>query len=722
MTSKKLRRVLWLTNLPAPYRFPIWARLAENLDLKVSFLLKEKNWRNWTVPSNANWEHEYLAFKSKNFGEFDLIPSFRGARRLLDRVDLVVLGGWEAPFFLRTIYLAKLLRIPVIQFYESTGDSHRFNNIFIRKIRLAIFSRADYIVTPGAASTKAVQAMGITHKKIITLFNPVDVIWFHSFAQSHRIPDLPGHRFLYAGRLIELKNVSSILRAFASIKTSQDTLTIAGDGPQAGDLKQLAVSLGIQDSVVFTGHRNQEELAALYAASNTFILASTSEVWGLVINEALASGLHVVVSDKCGVAEFVKDMNGAYTCRTDQKSIQEAMAVSAEAWRGYIQEPEILEFTPEKFADGVLDTISNALNSASNPELIWLTNIPTPYRIPTWKALDSRIRLKILFLNNSERDRNWELSSSLEGLNYRSLHEKAVYPSSSIPLYFNFLKPILRLRKLRGKVIYIDGWESPAFFITALYAKRTGMQLIYGYRGTADTHRFSNLFIRKIRSAIFSPADYIVTAGTASTREVQAMGVAAEKIITLFNPVDVSWFHSFAQSHRMPDFTGHRFLYVGQLIERKNVAEVLRAFASIKTSQDTFTIAGDGPLAGELKELARALSINDSVVFTGHKNQEELATLYATSHTFILASTNEVWGLVINEALASGLHVVVSDKCGAAEFIKDMSGAYICQTDQQSIQKAMEESRLAWAGYIQVPEILKFTPEKFADGILEVLN
>jgi glycosyltransferase involved in cell wall biosynthesis len=354
MTSKQRPRVLWLTNLPAPYRFAIWARIAEKLDLKVSFLLKEKNYRNWTVPSNMNWKYEYLSLNSKKFGEFDLIPSFRVARRLLHRVDLVVVGGWEAPFYLRTVYLAKRLKIPIIQFYESTVDSHRFNNRFICKIRSVVFSQADYIVTAGIASTRAVQAMGVAPEKIVTLFNPVDVSWFHTFALSHRIPQALGHRFIYVGQLISRKNVAEVIRAFAYIKTNEDTLTIAGDGPLAGALKDLARALGVEDSVSFTGHKSQEELAALYAASHTLILASTNEVWGLVVNEALASGLHVVVSDKCGVADFVKEMKGTYICQTDQKSIQESMENSRKEWTGHIQDPEILQFTPKKFADELL--------------------------------------------------------------------------------------------------------------------------------------------------------------------------------------------------------------------------------------------------------------------------------------------------------------------------------------------------------------------------------
>jgi glycosyltransferase involved in cell wall biosynthesis len=357
MATKQRPEILWLTNLPAPYRFPIWARIARDLDLKVAFLLKEKNWRNWSVPKEVNWKYRFLSLYSKKLKEFDLVPSSRGSKKILDGISLVILGGWESPFYWRILQVAKNRNIPIIQFYESTQASHRFNNILIRKIRSTIFSKADFIITSGSASTKAVEAMGIASQKIITLFNPVDVSWFHSFAQSHRVQQTPGHRYIYASRLIELKNIASVICAFAAIRSELDTLTIAGDGPLAQNLKELAQTLGISESVFFTGHRNQEELAELYAASNTLILASTNEVWGLVVNEALASGLHVVVSDKCGVSEFVKDMRGAYICTTDQESIKGALLKSSQTWSGYIADPEILKFTPEKFADGVISIL-----------------------------------------------------------------------------------------------------------------------------------------------------------------------------------------------------------------------------------------------------------------------------------------------------------------------------------------------------------------------------
>ena len=430
------------------------------------------------MKQNVNWNYQFLSLKSRKIKEFDLVPSIRGSKRILDGINVVIIGGWESPFYWRSIRTAERQKIPVIQFYESTQASHRFNNILIRKIRSTIFSKADFIVTAGSASTKAVEAMGIAPQKIITLFNPVDVSWFHSFAQSHRVEQTPGHRFIYVGQLIERKNVATVIRAFATIRSESDTLTIAGDGPLAQSLKELVQNLGITDSVLFAGHQNQEELAELYATSNTLILASTNEVWGLVVNEALASGLHVVVSDKCGVAEFIKNMAGTYISSTDQESIQKALTKSSKAWSGYMENPEILKFTPEKFAEGVMEVIGGVLSDSRQPDLVWLTNIPTPYRIPTWKELDSRLDFNLIFLAKSERDRNWDLEVQLGNLHCINLNLRPFYPSSTIPLYLNFVKPIIEISKIKSKAIYIDGWESPAFFVSAIYAKRKGVKLI----------------------------------------------------------------------------------------------------------------------------------------------------------------------------------------------------------------------------------------------------
>ena len=359
MSDQQKTRVLWLTNLPAPYRFPIWNRMATQVELKVIFLLKRSNWRNWPEPTNKVWKHDYLSFNSWRISEYDIIPSFSGAKKILKEIDVAIIGGWESPIFIRTILLARKKRIKVIQFYESTSDSHRFKRGPIAQFRKWILNKSHSVVTISESSKENLINMGIASDKILSMFNPVDVNWFYSYAKHHRKNPKMGHHFIYAGQLIPRKNVDIIVRSFAAIRAQHDTLTIVGDGPLAQNLKKLAESLGVAESVIFSGHRSREEIASLYSVSNTLVLASTNEVWGLVVNEALASGLHVVVSEKCGVAQFVQKMRGTYISGTDLQSVQDSMVQSANDWSGYIYEPEILKFTPELFAEGIL-RIANA--------------------------------------------------------------------------------------------------------------------------------------------------------------------------------------------------------------------------------------------------------------------------------------------------------------------------------------------------------------------------
>lgn len=362
--SERKLKVLWVTNLPSPYRLPIWNHLANRVSLNVIFTLKEQNWRNWPSPKNVDWHFEYLSLWSKRIGEFVLVPSVFGVGKKLKGIDCVVVGGWESPIFIRVMLSAKIRRIKIIQFYESTLDSHRFNNGLIAVLRKIVFSMANVVVTPGISSSRAVLAMGIPEQRIETLFNPVDVKWFHqtslTMINETQNKTINGHKFLFVGRLVSLKNIEALIRAFAQIYDEEDTLTIAGQGDQLKNLLQVVSEFEVTNNVRFIGHQNATDLAYLYATHHTLILPSTNEVWGLVVNEALACGCQVIVSNKCGSAQFVEKMKGVQICATDSSDIANKMASSRSNWTGHISQPEILQYTPEKFAEELLRIIQKS--------------------------------------------------------------------------------------------------------------------------------------------------------------------------------------------------------------------------------------------------------------------------------------------------------------------------------------------------------------------------
>jgi glycosyltransferase involved in cell wall biosynthesis len=128
---------------------------------------------------------------------------------------------------------------------------------------------------------------------------------------------LPRLFFLASARFISKKNLDYLIRSYSAyreevINGDPWDLVILGDGELKEPLKRLASDLELSQFVHFPGFRQYRELPEFYARAQVFIHASTTEQWGLVVNEAMASGLPVLVSNRCGCASelVVEGVNG----------------------------------------------------------------------------------------------------------------------------------------------------------------------------------------------------------------------------------------------------------------------------------------------------------------------------------------------------------------------------------------------------------------------------
>lgn len=351
-------KLLWVTNLPAPYRFKIWDRLAEVSELNVIFLLSSNNWRKWKAPISPKWKFNFLNFRHFRFGEVDLILGIRLIRKYVLDSEIIVVTGWEAPVYFYVLYLAKKNSKTLAIFYESNSSTHNFKNIVVKSARRFYFNQIDLIITPGNTSTHAILDMGIPKDKIVTLFNPIDVNRIAKYVSKLSREKSNGHSFIFVGRFVPLKNIRNIILAFSDVREPEDKLVLIGSGKLENELRRITYELGICSQVKFIGERYDEDLLENLAFSNTLLLPSTNEVWGMVVNEALACGLHVVVSSNCGVCDLVNSHRGVFICEVDRKSIGEKMIESRSSWKGWISEPEILNFGPDKFAQLLFQNLS----------------------------------------------------------------------------------------------------------------------------------------------------------------------------------------------------------------------------------------------------------------------------------------------------------------------------------------------------------------------------
>ena len=141
-----------------------------------------------------------------------------------------------------------------------------------------------------------------------------------------------------------------------------------------------------------------------------------------------------------------------------------------------------------------------------------------------------------------------------------------------------------------------------------------------------------------------------------------------------------------------------RLVQAGRLIEKKGLPVTLRAFAVFlrKYPNATLTIAGEGPLLGELQKLSCELNIERHVSFTGFISQEQLRDIYYRSHIFVHPSQTGHDGNVegipnsMLEAMASGLPVFATDHGGIPEAVENgVSGVLVRERDHEAIANAL---------------------------------
>lgn len=127
-------------------------------------------------------------------------------------------------------------------------------------------------------------------------------------------------------------------------------------------------------------------------------------------------------------------------------------------------------------------------------------------------------------------------------------------------------------------------------------------------------------------------------------------------------------------------------LYAGKLEPRKNPLFLFELMRSIKSEHFKLLIVGEGPLKSVMMS---KLKHDDRIIFSDFVNQKWMPNLYKLANFLILPSVSETWGLVLNEALASGTPIIASNKCGGANDLVNASNGYLLNIDNPDF-KALE--------------------------------
>jgi glycosyltransferase involved in cell wall biosynthesis len=177
---------------------------------------------------------------------------------------------------------------------------------------------------------------------------------------------LPENYFLASARFIEKKNLPTLVQAYAEYRRRSEIaakmpwdLVLLGDGPLRETLNSQLSTLNLNEHVQLPGFKPYDELPVYYALANTFVHASTTEQWGLVVNEAIASGLPVIVSNRCGCAPELVNGNGFTFDPTNEDELATQlfeMASLSDQQRNHLGNNSYriaANFAPERFGEGL---------------------------------------------------------------------------------------------------------------------------------------------------------------------------------------------------------------------------------------------------------------------------------------------------------------------------------------------------------------------------------
>ena len=300
MTLSRMASAALITNTYAPYRAPVWAGLGRGLkSLDVVLLSQMEGDRIWSVRHEEGYTLHVLDGLRVFMPRLDTtlyLGSGIIAKLRSIRPTCIIVGGVSQVPYIQSILWAKRNGIPVVQWYESHGLSSRMKRGPVAWLRGYLLRMASALAVPGMLCRDYMLGMGIPEARISLAPNVVDV---NLFAPQGARPPLGGIlRILYLGRYIPLKQVPLLIEAVRHIGGANVTLRLVGYGPQEAALRALSSDLGCVEFLPPT--HSPQESARHYAWADVVVLPSSREVWGLVVNEALASGCYVISSVRAG--------------------------------------------------------------------------------------------------------------------------------------------------------------------------------------------------------------------------------------------------------------------------------------------------------------------------------------------------------------------------------------------------------------------------------------
>ena len=325
-------RVLYLLNIPSPYRVNFLDELGKNCELTVLYERASTKVRDATWLNQQAIHHKSIVLKSWKIRKEDAL-AWTVRRHLKDpQYDVIVVGGYSTPTGMLAIWSLYRMKKPFI--LNTDGGIPRLDKGLRRWVKRFFINKAFAFLSPSPLSDRYlntyVDAKKTIYRYPFTSLYKKDCLnappTLEQRAQYKQTLKLPYEQIILAiGQFIPRKNFETLIKA--SIQLEQKNVGIIIIGGDSTSSYETLVQTHQITNIHFKPFMQKEALKTYFLASDLFVLPTLEDIWGLVINEAMAHALPIITTHTCGsgVALVENGKNGFLVDATDTNALAQRM-------------------------------------------------------------------------------------------------------------------------------------------------------------------------------------------------------------------------------------------------------------------------------------------------------------------------------------------------------------------------------------------------------------
>ena len=625
-----------VTNIPAPYRLPVYESLAADprIEFKFFFCSRREPNREWDL-SAGRFEQLFLRERFIRFHDrfIHINPDVLGALKEFSP-QVVITTGFNPTHLLAYAY-ARMHGARHVAMTDGTFESEKKLSVLHRWVRRRVYAGSQSFIGASDGSFDLYRAYGIDEALLFRSHLCANNAVFFAAPPVEKRFD-----FIFCGRFAEVKNPLFVLEVAQQVaKRLRRRISVAfvGSGEMEGKMRAAATAIADEVEAVFPGFVRQEELPQFYGSARLFLFPTRWDPWGVVANEACAAGLPILISGAAGSArELVRDAENGFVLPLDLNPWVDAavkLLTDNDLYGKFSQRSRELvrKYSYENAALGIKHAALAVIAQVRRPRVVVVQRMLTHYRVPLFERMRRQLReqdidLAIVHGRGTPAE---ESKRDAGHLDWATQINTRYFLNGRIcwqPFGSHIANADLIIVPQENKLVY-NYW---------LLLRRSPWKLAFWGHGRNMQSAKPEGILERVKRWSSRQVDWWFTYTELSARFVRNAGVPPDRITVLNNAIDVeqmvSWREAVtpartnAKRQELGLTDGPIGIFVGSLYAEKRLEFLLDSACEIRNQIDNFQLVaiGDGPERGRLLAAARE---HNWIHWLGAKRDEEKVLL-----------------------------------------------------------------------------------------------